>query len=90
YMIPDPQVVYKTVRPIVPTGMKKLVRLDDLDFTVKVENGDDGRIHVEKSALEEKEDFLLVGLHFVPVLTCPFRVPLACGSALRGLSGLVA
>jgi hypothetical protein len=68
-MKPDPWVVYKIVRPIVPTYLKKLVRLADINFTVAVENGDGGRIHVEPTALEEEEDFLLVGLRFRPVLT---------------------
>nr|MDT0663530.1 hypothetical protein [Micromonospora sp. DSM 115978] len=45
-MTPKPLVVFKPVRPILPTGLDGPVSLKKIDFRVGVEEGDDGPVHV--------------------------------------------
>jgi hypothetical protein len=68
-MTPKPLVVYKPVRPIVPTDLDKPVSFEDMNIRVGVEESDDGQVHVQVTPLEAESGLLSLGLLFRPDLT---------------------
>lgn len=67
---PNPQVVHRLIRPIVPDHRRMPRRLTDIDFTCTVEPSDDGAVLVKPRPLRTK-DYLQIWLIFVPSLTKP-------------------
>jgi hypothetical protein len=67
---PDPQVVHRLVRPIMPNHWRMPRRLAEIDFRCTVDDGVEGPVVVAKR-LVRAADYLLIWLIFRPTMTVP-------------------
>ena len=65
---PNPQVVHRLIRPIMPDHWKMPRRLTDIDFECMVDDSDDGPVLVRRRPMRTR-DYLQIWLIFVPTLT---------------------